>query len=284
MKNRMLLAGIVGAGLAAGFVSAQTPAQPAQGVEDLASMELEALVITAPRMKIKAPLALDPQINSNLLRLLRLRQNARPDSQAVLDASLGSLTKLTTPTAFMLRTRYTELGFLLTEGLAGATDMQIGSELENTVRQGTNVQIRAAAMVALAYTHDQRYVGLFQSALIDPNVTVRLGALESLMILGGPGVQMSVAGAARSDSSLTVQLYAAAGMWRLGDVYGREILLRLALHQDWFVRGLAIRYLGELGGADEYRKLLQWLPGEGHQAVRAELCSALLNLKKYSDN
>lgn len=251
---------------------------------DLAALELEPLVITAPRLKIKAAAALDPQINANLLRLLRLRQNARPDSQPVLDPSLGSLAKLTTPTAFMLRTRYTELGFLLVEGLAGSTDMQIGSELENTVRQGTNVQVRAAAMVALAYTHDQRYLGLFQSALLDQNVTVRLGALESLMILGGPGVQMSVANAARSDPSLTVQLYAAAAMWRMGDIFGREILLRLALHQDWFVRALAIRYLGELGGGEDYRKLIQWLPGESHQAVRAELCSALLNLQKRTDN
>jgi len=54
---------------------------------------------------------------------------------------------LTTATGFKLKTRYTELGFLLTEGLAGVTDPQLTIELENTVRQGTNPQIRAAALV-----------------------------------------------------------------------------------------------------------------------------------------
>ena len=243
-------------------------------------IELEPLVITAPRLKIRKPEALDPQINSHLLRLLRLRQNARPDSQAVLDASVGNLNKLTTATGFKLKTRYTELGFLLTEGLAGVTDPQLTIELENTVRQGTNPQIRAAAMVALAYTRDQRFMTLFMGALRDANLTARLGAVEALNILGGSSVQSLVADAARMDASYTAQAYAAASIWRMGDVYGRDILARLAQHQDWYVRALATRYLGDNGGDEEYRKLLSWLPMETHQAVRAELCSALLNLQK----
>lgn len=247
---------------------------------DLGGFELEEIVVTAPRLRIKQPLILDPQINAHLLRLLRSRQDARPDSQAVLDASVGNLNKLTTATGFKLKTRYTELGFLLTEGLAGVTDANIAAELENTARRGTNVQIRAAAMVALAHTRDQRYLSLFQDGLNDPNLTVRFGALESLMILGGPSVQNLVGNAARMDSSLALQTVAAAGLWRLGDVFGRELLLRLAENPDWFIRALAIRYLGENGGADEYRRLLRWLQGEAHQAVRAELCSALLNLRK----
>ncbi|MFA5140993.1 MAG: HEAT repeat domain-containing protein [Elusimicrobiota bacterium] len=248
---------------------------------DLGGFELEEIVVTAPRLRIKPAAILDPQINAQLLRLLRSRQDARPDSQAVLDASVGNLNRLTTATGFKLKTRYTELGFLLTEGLAGVTDLAITSELETTARRGTNVQIRAAAMVALAHTRDQRYMSLFQDGLNDANLTVRLGALESLMILGGPSVQSLVGNAARMDSSLALQAVAAAGLWRLGDAFGRELLLRLADNQDWFVRALAIRYLGESGGADEYRKLLQRLQGETHQAVRAELCSALLNLRRH---
>jgi HEAT repeat protein len=255
---------------------------PAYSQADLGGFELEEIVVTAPRMKIKQPLILDPQINNQLLRLLRSRQDARPDSQAVLDASVGNLNRLTTATGFKLKTRYTELGFLLTEGLAGVTDLAIASELESTARRGTNVQIRAAAMVALAYTRDPRYMSLFQDMLTDANLTVRFGALESLMILGGPSVQSLVGTAARMDSSPALQAVAAAGLWRLGDVFGRELLLRLAENQDWFVRALSIRYLGAYGGADEYRKLLQWLSNERHQAVRAELCSALLNLRKHA--
>ncbi|MDD5657404.1 MAG: HEAT repeat domain-containing protein, partial [Elusimicrobia bacterium] len=249
----------------------------------LDTLVLEPLVIKAPRLRIKNPLALDPQINQQLLRLLQQRMDARPDSQAQLDASIGNLAKLSTATGYKLKTRYTELGFLLTEGLAGVTDIQLASELEKVSRQGTNVQTRAAAMTALAYTHDLRYLPLFQGALVDRSITVRFGALESLLILNNPAAQFQVANAARSDLAFPVQLYAAAGMWRMGDIYGREILLRLAQNSDWFVRAMAVRYLGDMGGADEYRKLLQWLAFESNPMVRAELCSGLLNLQKFAD-
>jgi HEAT repeat protein len=255
-------------------------AAPADLTVDMSSFQLEPLVITAPRLKIKPAALIDPIINSTLLRLLSQRQDARPDSQASLDASIGNLNNLSTLEGFQLKTRYTELGFLLTEGLAGSSDMSITSELERTARMGTNVQIRAAALVALAYTKDSRYLGLFQQALNDSNVSVRLSALESLSILASPGTQFSIADASRMDRSLAVQAYAAGTSWRSGDVYGRETLLRLAQNDDWFIRSLAIRFIGEMGGADEYRKLLAWLPMESHQVARAELCSALLNLQK----
>lgn len=275
--NKIILAGAVAA-----FWAQPLMAQDTGPSVDLSSFQLDPIVIEAPRLKIKQPLALDPQINQHLLRLLQQRQDARPDSQAALDASIGNLAKLSTVTGYKLKTRYTELGFLLTEGLAGVTDLQLAAELEKTARQGTNVQTRAAAMVALAYTHDLRYLPLFQGALLDSSITVRFGALESLLLLGNPSVQFQVANAARTDSSFVIQVYAAAGMWRMGDIYGRESLLRLAQSSDWFVRAMAIRYLGDLGGAEEYRKILQWLSYESHQAVRTEMCSALLNLQKFA--
>lgn len=268
--------------LAAALTAQPLMAQSPNLTVDLGSFQFEPLVIKAPRLKLKKPLAIDPQINAHLMRLLQQRMNARPDTQAALDASVGNLSKLSTATGYKLKTRYTELGFLLTEGLAGVTDMQLSSELERTVRQGSNVQTRAAAMVALAYTHDLRYLPLFQGALNDQNITVRFGALESLMVLGDRSVQFQVANAARADPSFAIQIYGAAGMWRMGDIFGREILLRHAQHQDWFVRAMAIRYLGDLGGADEYRKILLWLGSETHQAVRTEMCSALLNLQKFT--
>jgi hypothetical protein len=268
--------------LAAALLARPAGAQRPNLAVSLDSFALEPLVIKAPRLKIKNPLALDPQINQQLLRLLQQRMDARPDSQAQLDASIGNLAKLSTATGYKLKTRYTELGFLLTEGLAGVTDIQLSSELEKVARQGTNVQTRAAAMTALAYTHDLRYLPLFQGALLDLNITVRFGALESLLILGNPAVQFQVGNAARTDSSFPIQIYAAAGMWRQGDIYGREILLRLAQHSDWFVRAMAIRYLGEMGTAEEYRKILQWLSFESNPMVRAESCSALLNLQKFA--
>ena len=69
---------------------------------------------------------------------------------------------------------------------------------------------------------------------------------------------------------------------RLGDIYGREILLRLGQNQDWLVRAMAVKSLGDLGGEDEYIKILQWFTFETNPMVKAEMCSALLNLQRFN--
>lgn len=268
--------------LLCGSVRAAPPVSGHLVVDQSSLLRLDPLVVTAPRLKAQKEM-IDPRINQHLLRLLKQRMDARPDSAAQLDASIGNLNKLSTETGYNLKTRYTELGFLLTEGLAGTTDFTLQSELERVARQGTNVQTRAAALVALAYTKDLRFLPLFQGALLDPNITVRFAALESLLVLGDPAVQFQVAGAARTDPSLAVQIYGAAGMWRMGDAYGREILLRYYQHADWFVRAMAIHYLGELGGAQEYWRLQRELASESDPAVQAELAAALLKLHPKKD-
>lgn len=244
--------------------------------------ELEPLVITAPRLRITAPI--DPQINMHLLRLLQSRMEARPQSQEALDASVGRLVTLTTATGHKLKMRYTELGFLLTEGLAGVKDLTLRVELERAARQALNPQTKAAALVALAYTKDLAYLGLFQAAMSDPNLTVRLGALEAMFILGDPtSTQFQIGNAGRGDASPIMRIYAAAGMWKAGDVSGREILARFTQDQDWFLRAMATRYMGELGGPWEYHNLMRQLTNETHPIVKAELCSALLRLEQFKD-
>ena len=250
--------------------------------DDEMAFQLDPLVVTAPRVAAQVDL-IDPRINQQLLRLLQQRMDARPDSAAQLDASIGNLNKLTTLTGYNLKTRYTELGFLLTEGLAGTTDYQLQSELEKVVRLGTNVQTRAAAMVALAYAKDMRYLTLFQNGLIDTNLTIRFAALESLLAMGDPSVQLQIGNTARSDASVPVQIYAAAAMWRMGDIFGREILLRLYQNPDWFVRAMTDHYLGEMGGSDEYRRLQSELTNEADPAVKAEILVALVKLNPKKD-
>lgn len=242
---------------------------------------LEPLTVTAPRVVQED--MIDPRINQHLLRLLQQRMDARPDAVASSDASLFNLAKLSTLTGYSLKTRYTELGFLLTEGLAGTKDYQLQSELEKAARLAKNVQTRAAALVALAYTKDMRYLTLFQGALNDPSVTVRFAALESLLILGDRSVQLQLGGAARNDQSVAVQIYAAAGLWRMGDSFGKEILLRFLDHQDWFARAMAAYYLGELGGGYEYRRLAQYLDRETDASTRAEIATALMKLHPKKD-
>ena len=242
---------------------------------------LEPLTITAPRVKQEDQI--DPRINAHLLRLLQQRMDARPDALASSDASLFNLSRLSTLTGYSLKTRYTEIGFLLTEGLAGTKDYQLQRELETAARLSKNVQTRAAALVALAYTKNMQYLTLFQGALNDQNVTVRFAALESLLILGDRAVQLQLGGSARNDQSVAVQIYAAAGMWRMGDNFGKEILLRLLDHQDWFARAMAAYYIGELGGGYEYRRLLQYLDRETDPSARVEFATALMKLHPKKD-
>lgn len=242
---------------------------------------LEPLTITAPRVKQEDQI--DPRINGHLLRLLQQRMDARPDALASSDASLVNLSRLSTLTGYSLKTRYTEIGFLLTEGLAGTKDYQLQRELEKAARLSKNVQTRAAALVALSYTKNMQYLTLFQGALNDPNVTVRFAALESLLILGDRSVQLQLGGSARNDQSVAVQIYAAAGMWRMGDSFGKEILLRLLDHPDWFARAMAAYYIGEMGGGYEYRRLLQYLDRETDPSARAEFATALMKLHPKKD-
>jgi HEAT repeat protein len=244
--------------------------------------ELEPLVVTAPRVRAQRDL-IDPRINQQLLRLLDQRMDARPDSAAQLDASIGNLNKLTGLAGYSLQTRYTELGFLLTEGLAGTDDYQLQAELEKVVRLGTNVQTQAASLVALAYTKDMRFLPLIQSKIADSNITLRFAALESLLVLGDASAEFQVGNMARADPSVPVQMYAAAAMWKMGDIFGREILLRHYQDRDWLTRAMCDHYLGELGGSDEYRRLQQELDGESDPAVKAEILDALVKLNPKKD-
>ncbi len=251
-------------------------------LDDAMSFQLDPLVVTAPRVAAQRDLV-DPRINAQLLRLLQQRMDSRPDTAAQLDASIGNLNRLTTLTGFNLKTRYTELGFLLTEGLAGTSDYQLQAQMENVVRLGKNVQTRAAALLALAYARDSRYLSLIQSGLADPNLTVRFAALESLLVLGDSAAQIQIGSTARIDKSLPVQLYAAAAMWKTGDIFGRELLLRKYQDPNWFVRAMADHYLGEFGGSDEYRRLQRELDSETDAAVRAEILAALVKLNPKKD-
>jgi HEAT repeat protein len=250
-------------------------------LDDSMAYELDPLVVTAPRVAAQVDL-IDPRINSQLMRLLK-KKSERQDATAQLDASLPTLYALTTLTGFNLQIRYTQLGYLLTEGLAGTTDYDIQNALENTARQSKDVQMRAAALVTLAYSKDLRYQPLIMGAMIDPSITVRFAALEALLIMGDPSLEIQVGTMARGDASLPVQIYAAAAMWKMGDIFGRELLLRLYQSPDWLTRAMADHYLGELGGSDEYLRLQRELDGEHDPGVKAEILAALVKLNPKKD-
>lgn len=256
---------------------------PASGSAGDLSVDLgylfEPIVITAPRRKIPQARVVDPRVNALLLRLLQQHSELRPEAGSAQNTEVFS--ELTTLTGHMMSLRYSELGFLLTEGLAGIQDFTIQNELAKVVRTGKNPQMRAAAMVSLAYTKDARFVPLFQEALLDKNLTVRLGALESLVVCEAPNAQFSVADAAHNDASYTAKVMAAAATWEKWNPIGREMLLALAENPDWYVRADAIYNIGRLGGGPDYRKLMDILGREENPIVRAELTLALIRLQKF---
>ena len=239
------------------------------------------ITVTAPRTKVPPARVIDPRINALLLRLLEQKSELRPENAGAQNTAAALFSELTTLTGHMMSMRYSELGFLLTEGLAGVDDFPIQNKLEAVARTGKNPQMRAAALVALGHTKSERFLPLFQEALRDQNLTVRLGALESLILSPSPSALFSLGDAAQNDPSYTVKVMAAAAYWERGNPAGREVLLRLAENADWYVRADAVYQLGRLGGADERRKLMDLLGREADPIVKAELTLALVRLEKY---
>lgn len=264
-------------------VAAPAAAQPglAGGLTvDLGEL-LEPIIITAPRNRIPPARMIDPRVNAILLRLLQQKSDARPEDAGAQNQAAVLFSELTTLTGHMMSMRYSELGFLLTEGLAGATDFTLQNELEKVARTGKNPQMRAAALVALGHAKDERFVSLFQEALRDQNLTVRLGALESLILSGSTAALFSLGDAAHNDPSVTVKAMAAAAYWEKGNPAGREVLLRMADDKDWYARAEAVYHLGRLGGSLDYRRLMDMLGREADPIVRAELTLALIRLERF---
>ena len=59
---------------------------------------------------------------------------------------------------------------------------------------------------------------------------------------------------------------------------GKDYLLRALDDQEWLVKAMAMRYLGEMGGAEDYSKLLSYFGSNQKNIIQAEMCSALLRL------
>jgi HEAT repeat protein len=242
---------------------------------------LEPIVITAPRERIAQETLVDPRINALLLRLLEQKSALRPEEAGSQNAAAALFAELTTLTGHMLSLRYSELGFLLTEGLAGVKDFGLQNRLEAVARSGQNAPMRAAALVSLGHAKDERFMPLFREALRDPSLTVRLGGLEAVVASEAPSALFTLGDAAQSDPSYTVKGMAAAEYWERGNLAGREALWRMTTEPDWYARAQAVYGLGRLGGADEYRKLFDMLGRETDPVVRAELALALLRLGRF---
>lgn len=247
--------------------------------------DIETLEITAPRLKIPATALIDGRINAHLLRLLEKSESLpppTPNQQAArfIDPEESSLKALDSPVGNQLKRRYTTLSFLLAESLAGTSDLILRDRILKAARQHNDPQVRAAALVALAYNKDPNDRSLFQEAMLAQNLTVRFGAVEALQVWKQPGYLDQIASVARMDLSNFLQVYAAGILWRSGDSAGRDIIIRRWDDVDSIVRALAVRYLGELGAAEDYSRILFQLDREQDKWVKAEMAGALLRLNR----
>ena len=190
------------------------------------------------------------------------------------------LNRLTTPTGFALKIRYSDLSVLLTEGLAGTKNYTLISRLEEIARTSVNARIRSSAVVALGYEPDRKEYSVFQNALQDPNILVRFSAVEALSVMEDDGARALIAGAAQSDASKAIQAFSAQKLCSLGDPYGRQLLFRFLDDQDWTLRAMAVYGLGEWGEADDYYTILSRFNNETADFVQTEMALALLKMSK----
>ena len=258
------------------------PAEPSAAAPQAGGgtlLELDPLVVTAPRLKIQEDLV-DSRVNYQLLKIVEGKEDMRiSQDQAVKSMAYKDLNYLDTPNGIGLKTRYTVLGFLLTEGLAGTKRFELQDQLMRIAREGKNPDVRSYALIALAYCKDRMHLGLFQDALRrDNSVADRFAAVEALQIWGNRDAVSILTGAAKLDSSPIVKVYATQAIWRLGDPIGRDYLLQFLDHKEWLIRAMAMRYLGELGSGRDYGKLLSYFGLDQKDIVQAEMCSALLRL------
>lgn len=244
-----------------------------------AYFELDPLIVTAPRLRIPEKELVDSRINFQLLKIVQEKEDFRV-TQEMIDQSTAykDLNELVTPNGIRLKARYTVLGFLLTEGLAGTKDFQLQNELSRIAREGKNPDVRSFALIALAYSKERIHSGLFQNALRSEYAADRFAAVEAMEIWGYEEAISILIGVTKLDVSPIVRVFAAGAVLRMGNLMGKDILIRSLDDEDWVSKAMAMRALGELGGAADYPKLLSYFGSDQNNIVQAEMCSSLLRL------
>lgn len=195
---------------------------------------------------------------------------------------MGDLLSLGSPVGYQLRTRYLSLGVPLAEALSHNSDPAFRERLINMARWDTDGETRAAALVALAGTHDVVHHEVFREALMHLDLAVRFGALEALVVWDHPDQSLPLfSQVADRDNEPILRVFAAGAMARLGDPAGPMRLRACLDHNSWLVRAMAARYLGEYGAVEDYDLLVSRINRESsNDFVVAEYCIAALKLFK----
>ncbi len=231
---------------------------------------------------------LDPAISNSLIKLAEDRRNLRRDLTKIEGTPVADILAVGSPIGYTLRNRFLNVGIPLGEAFATSTDPAFRAQLLELSRWDRDGESRAAALIALARTHDLKYLQVFNEALIHLDPAVRFGALEALVIFEHPREAMPLlAAASERDTEPLLRVYASAGLARMGDPAGLHRLRAFVNNQSWVVKAMAAKYLGELGTAEDYDLLRSRIPSEvGNDFVVAEFCVSALKLwpKKKASN
>jgi len=227
------------------------------------------------------PIKTDAQITTALMEQVEAPAKFKVDlSKVQPNTPLGDLVSLGSPGGYQLRNRYLNIGMAEAEALASNSDPVFRERLINMARWEADGETRAAAMVALATTHDAVHYDIFREALMHLDLAVRFGALEAMIVWGHPEKSLPLfSQVADSDGEPILRVYASGAMARFGDPTGL-IRLRQGLESSsWLVRAMSARYLGDYGTAGDYDLLVSRIGQETvNDFVAAEYCIAALKL------
>ena len=223
---------------------------------------------------------LDASISNALIKLAEDRRSLRRDLTKIEGTPVADILTVGSPIGYALRNHFLNVGIPLGEAFSHSTDPAFRAQLLELSRWDRDGESRAAALIALARTHDFKYLQVFNEALIHLDPAVRCGAIEALVVFEHPREAMPLlAAASERDTEPLLRVYAAAGLARMGDVAGLHRVRAFLDNPPWVVKAMAAKYLGELGSAEDYDLLLRRIDGEiGNDFVVAEYCVSALKL------
>src|SRR3989338_2822716 len=200
---------------------------------------------------------LDPAISNALIKLAEDRRSLKRDLTKVEGTPVADILTVGSPIGYALRNRFLNVGIPLGDAFSHSADPAFRAQLLELSRWDRDGESRAAALIALARTHDLKYLQVFNEALIHLDPAVRFGALEALVVFEHPREAMPLlAAASERDTEPLLRVYAAAGLARMGDVAGLHRVRAFLDNPSWVVKAMAAKYLGELGTAEDYDTLL----------------------------
>lgn len=223
---------------------------------------------------------LDPAISNALLRLAEERRSLKRDLTKIEGTPVADILTVGSPIGYSLRNRFLNVGIPLGDAFSHSTDPAFRAQLLELSRWDRDGESRAAALIALARTHDLKYLQVFNEALIHLDPGVRFGALEALVVFEHPREAMPLlAAASERDSEPLLRVYASAGLARMGDAAGLHRVRAFLDNPSWVVKAMAAKYLGELGTSEDYDLLRSRISREvGNDFVVAEYCVSALKL------